>query len=64
MLCKEKSKKTHDCGLNMLESCRQCVARGCVGRFIAWFMLGLGITVMTEINQFSFIEIVLCKAVL
>lgn len=23
----------------MLESCRQCVASGCVGRFMDWFML-------------------------
>lgn len=27
----------------MLESCKQCVARGWVGRFIAWFIPGLGI---------------------
>lgn len=40
--------KTHPCGLNMLESCRQWVARGWVGRFMAWFMLGAEITV-TEI---------------
>ncbi len=34
---------THDCGLNMLESCKQCVASGWLGRFIAWFIPGLGI---------------------
>lgn len=33
---------THICGLNMLESCKQCVARGWVGRFIAWFIPWLG----------------------
>jgi len=35
---KEGISATHICGLNMLESCKQCVARGWVGRFIAWFI--------------------------
>lgn len=30
----------HNCGLNMLDSCRQWVASGCVERFMAWFLLG------------------------